>query len=135
MIFFGFLCHKLPVIISLTTTHFQASQKLGMTANSDQFKAFLIDKIGANYTNEKKQLSNEDVQLVPSVKLQGITTDDCLTFNEHISNMCKSAANQLNALIRLKTFLSSNERKVLVNSFVLSSFNYCPLVWFVSSFT
>ena len=38
-------------------------------------------------------------------------------------------------MVRLKTFLGSNERKVLVNSFVLSNFNYYPLVWFVSSST
>ena len=38
-------------------------------------------------------------------------------------------------MVRLKTFLGTNERKVLVNSFVLSNFNYCPLVWFVSSST
>ena len=81
------------------------------------------------------QISNEDIQIVPSVKLLEITIDDRLDFNEHISSICKSAANQLNALVRLKTFLASNERKVLVNSFVLSNLNYCPLVWFVSSST
>ena len=59
-----------------------------------------------------------------------------LNFNEHISSICKSAANQLNALARLKTFLGSNERKVLVNSFILSNiFSFCPLVSFVLSFT
>ena len=31
--------------------------------------------------------------------------------------------------------MGSNERKVLVNRFVLSNFNYCPLVWFVCSST
>ena len=51
----------------------------------------------------------------------------------HINNICKSAANQLNALIRLNCFLGIDEKKVLVNSFVLSNFNYCPLVWFISS--
>ena len=75
------------------------------------------------------------IQIVPSVKLLVITIDNRLNFNEHISSICKSAANQLNALVRLKTFLGSNERKVLVNSFVLSNFNYCPLAWFVSSST
>ena len=38
-------------------------------------------------------------------------------------------------MIRLNTFLGFNERKVLVNSFVLSNFSYCPLAWFVSSST
>ena len=75
------------------------------------------------------------IQIVPSVKLLVITIDNRLNFNEHINSICKSASNQLNALVRLKTFLGSNERKVLVNSFVLSNFNCCPLAWFVSSST
>ena len=106
-----------------------------MFGNPDKFKAFVIDKRRTNYTNERIQISNEDIQIVPSVKLLGITIDDRLNFNEQISSICKSAANQLNALVRLKTFLGSNEREVLVNSFVLSNFNYCLLVWFVSSST
>ena len=107
----------------------------GMFVNPDKFKALVIDKKRANYTNEKIEISNEDIQIVPSVKLLGITIDNRLNFNEHISSICKSAANQLNALVRLKTFLGSNERKVLINSFVLSNFNYCPLVSFISSST
>ena len=86
-----------------------------------------------NYTSEKIQINNEDIQIVTSVKLLGITIDNRLNFDEHINSICKSAANQLNALVRLKTFLGSNERKVLVNSFTLSNFNYCPLFWFISS--
>ena len=105
-----------------------------MFVNPDKFKAFVIDKKRRNYTYEKL-ISNEDIQIVPSVKLLGITIDDHSNFNERISSICKSATNQQNALVRLKTFLGSNERKVLVNSFVLSNFNYVPLVWFVSSST
>ena len=66
-------------------------------------------------------------------KLLGFTIDGRLIFNEYISNICDSAVNQLNALVRLKTFLGFNEKKVLVNSFVLSDFNYYPLVWFLST--
>ena len=65
------------------------------------------------------QISNKDIQIVSSVKLLGIIVDNHLNFNEHLSNSCKSAASQLNALIRLKSFLGSNERKVLVNSFFI----------------
>ena len=46
-----------------------------------------------------------------------------------VNRICKSAANQLNALIRLKRFLGFQERKAPVKSFVLSNFNYCTLVW------
>ena len=34
-----------------------------------------------------------------SVKLLGLQLDNKLNFNLHISNICKSAANQLNALV------------------------------------
>ena len=47
----------------------------------------------------------------------GVQIDDKLNFNLHITNICRSAANQLNALIRFKQFLSFEAKKVLVNSF------------------
>ena len=53
-----------------------------------------------------------------------------LNFNFHISTICKSASSQLNALVQLKKFLSF-EQKVLVS--ILHNFDYCPLVWFISS--
>ena len=51
-----------------------------------------------------------------SVKLQWNHTDDHydLNFNQHISNTCKSASKQLNALVRLKCFLGFEESKVLI---------------------
>ena len=84
----------------------------GMFVNPDKLKAFVIDKNIENYTNEKIQISNEDIQIVPSVKLLGITIDNHLNFNELISGICKSATNELNALVRLKTFLGFNEEGV-----------------------
>ena len=33
------------------------------------------------------------------------------------------------ALTRLKQFLSFQAKKVLINSHIISNFNYCPLVW------
>ena len=45
----------------------------------------------------------------------------------------KSTANKLNELIALKRFLGFQERKALENSFVLSNFNHCTLVWMFAS--
>ena len=55
-----------------------------------------------------------------------------MNFNHHINKLSKSAGNQLNALTRLKSFLGLKERVVLVNSFIYSNFDYCPLVWMFS---
>ena len=63
----------------------------------------------------------------------GIHIDDQLIFNVHISNICKSVSKQLNAFVRLKCFLAFEERKVLINSFILASLNYYPAAWSISS--
>ena len=76
-------------------------------------------------------ISINDVDIKPNngVKLLGITLDNKLNFKKHISSICKSASCQLNALFRLKNFLEFKERKILIETFIYSSFNYCPLVW------
>ena len=48
----------------------------GMFVNSDKFKTFANDKIRTNYTNEKMQISIEDIQVAPSLKLLRITLDN-----------------------------------------------------------
>ena len=67
------------------------------------------------------------------MKLLGVHIDDKLNLNEHINKICKFAANQLNTLIRLKSFLGLKEKEVLVNSFIYSNLNYCALVWMFSN--
>ena len=46
----------------------------------------------------------------------------------------QQASLQLNAIGRLKHYLGKKESKVIVNSFIHSNFNYCPLVWHFSSY-
>ena len=75
-----------------------------MFVNPDKFKAFVIDKKRTSYTNGKIQISNGDILIAPSVKLLRITIDYRYNCTEHISSICRSAANQLNALVRLKNY-------------------------------
>ena len=74
-------------------------------------------------------LEIKDIKAVLKVKLFGIEIDGNLKFNYHINNICKSASNQLNALIRSKHLLEFEETNVLVNIIVMAHFNYCSLVW------
>ena len=64
-----------------------------------------------------------------SVKLLGIEIDYKLSFDQHIFTLCNKASNQLNSIERIQKFMGFKEQKVLLNSFVYSNFNYCPLVW------
>ena len=67
------------------------------------------------------------------MKVLGIMTDDKFNFSEHISNMCIKAGMQLHVLHRLKGVLDYKSRMAIYNSFVLSNFNYCPIVWTFTS--
>ena len=97
--------------------------------NPDKFQAIVLNKKRSNLTNTNFQVDNQVIKSVSSVELLGIQTNDKF----HISKICKSAGNQLNALIRLKQFLSFHAKEVLINSYIISNFNYCPLVWIFSS--
>ena len=41
----------------------------------------------------------------------------------------RNAAGQLNYLYSKKSFLNFDAKRVLIESFIISNFNYCPLVW------
>ena len=62
-------------------------------------------------------------------KLLGVYIDRDLSFNYHITNLCKKANNKLTALIRLGKFYNLDQRVLLMKSFVQSQFAYSPLVW------
>ena len=104
-----------------------------MMVNPGKFQAIIIDKKKKCHANETLEIGNKIIKASSSVNRLGVQIDDQLNFNLHISNICRSAANQLNALIRLKRFLAFEEKKTLINSYVYSNFNYCPLVWMFSS--
>ena len=102
-----------------------------MIVNPDKFQVILLDKGRSDNINIEVEIGKGKISSTSSVKLLRVDIDDKLNFNEHIK-ICKSAGNQLIALILLKSFLGLKEKEVLVNSFIYSNFNYCPLVWMLS---
>ena len=104
-----------------------------MIVNPGKFQSIIFDKKKQNHTAEYISIDQKNIKTSSSVKLLGVHIDDKLNFNLHITKICRSAANQLHALIRLRMFLNFEEKKTLINSYFYSSFNYCPLVWMFSS--
>ena len=62
-----------------------------------------------------------------SDKLLGITIDNEIDFSEHINMISKKASQKLHALARIVKYMSFD--KLIINAFIVSQFNYCPLVW------
>jgi hypothetical protein len=47
----------------------------------------------------------------------------------YISEMCKKASRQLNILKRIGKYMNRLRRLTSYYSFILSNFNYCPVIW------
>ena len=102
----------------------------GMVLNEDKCQ-FMILESQKSIRNEEAQVNvcGKSVIETNKGKLLGITIDNHLSMKDHIKNICKQASNKLNALARIANYLDENKRKVLMNSFVISQFNYCPIIW------
>ena len=67
------------------------------------------------------------------VKLLGITIDNELKFNTHVSKLCKKASQKLHALCRISQYMSMTQKRIIMKAFIQSQFGYCPLVWIFHS--
>ena len=74
-------------------------------------------------------INKQTINSQNSIKLLRTEIDNTLSFDKHVSNLLKKASNQLNAIRRIQKYMGFKEKEVILNSFVLSNFNYCPLVW------
>ena len=100
----------------------------GMEANPSKFQ-FMI--LSPQPTDQICIAINDNVSITSEtyVKALGVYIDNRLTFNEHIKRTSLKAARQLNALSRIAKFLNFRTRKLVFQSFIMSNFTYCPLVW------
>ena len=105
-----------------------------MIVNPDKFKAIVLTKSRQDTSGIPINLKEHCITSENTVTLLGIKIDCRSSFEKHVSELCKTAASQLNALKRLRSYiLEEKTRKILIQSFVLSHFNYCPLVWYFTT--
>ena len=63
------------------------------------------------------------------VTLLGVETDKKLNFEKHVTVLYQKAGCQLNALSRIHKYIEFQKMKMLLDNFIFSNFNYCPLLW------
>ena len=99
----------------------------GMVANPDKFQLMFL---GLN-EKHKLRLNIEGVKIssTENVKLLGIEIDNKLRFSKHVKTLCDNTNRKVNAFGTLNMYLSREQGMKLCNTVIISSFNYCPLVW------
>ena len=103
-----------------------------MVANPAKFQVIFP---GSDSTQLGLYIENKFISATSSVKLLGITIDSKLSFTNHITDICTKANLKTKALLRIRNYLSEKQAQILCNSFILSYFNYCPVVWMFSNKT
>ena len=102
----------------------------GLVANPSKFQLIFP---GNENDNIEINIGHKLISSTKEVKLLGITIDSQLTFYSHVRNICKQASSKIKAILRIRGFLTQFQTDLLVNAFILSSLNYCPLVWMFCS--
>ena len=80
-----------------------------------------------NNTKESFQIKigNETVSNSKYKKFPEVKVDHELNFNEHVSSLCKKASQKINALSRIASSMTFNQRRLISNSFITLHFSYC----------
>ena len=99
-----------------------------MQANPDKFQAIAVGQ----RTSSKSpvfMVGGAAISCDSTVKLLGVDIDFKLNFDQHISDLLKKAARQLNIIKRIGRNFNVLNKLTIFYTFILSNFNYCPLVW------
>ena len=99
-----------------------------MEANPGKFQGLAVGK-KTHCQTPTFNIQGADIKCTENVKLLGVTIDYQMNFDMHISTLCKKAARQINVLRRIGRHLPLSCRKVIYQSFILSAFNFCPVIW------
>ena len=102
----------------------------GMVANPDKFQAIFP---GTDNESITIKVGQNVIASSRVVKLLGVKLDTRLTFYPHVVEMCKRASVKIKALMRIRGYLSQAQAEFLFNAFIMSNFDYCPLVWMFCS--
>ena len=99
----------------------------GMQANPEKNQGIVF---GNKKTDDTSfTVKGNEIEFEKHVKLLGINIDNTLKFDVHVDSVCKKASRQVNALMRLSGTLDTDIKLQMYRAFILSNFNYCPLVW------
>ena len=97
-----------------------------LVANPAKFQIMFL---GAKEVISNLTIDSISIPVTNHIRLLGVTIDNKLGFKHHIEDLCKSASSKTKALLRIRPFLSTQAAKSLCNAYILSPFNYCPLIW------
>ena len=91
----------------------------GMIVNETKHQALILGKTDYNFC----------FPVNSSIDILGMTIDNKLSFDNHISVICKKINNQFNVMLRFRKLIDKETLLKLYKAFILPHFYYCSSVW------
>ena len=104
-----------------------------LEANTDKIKSMLMSSNAEKDNDLQIQFIDKVISTTFTMKILGIHIDSKLNFNGHIAFLCTKGDWQLNVLQRTRGSLDYVSNMAIYNSFIISNFNHCFVVWMFSS--
>ena len=104
--------------------------KLKLVNNSSKTDLIVFCNRNSNIPSiDSSSLQGIELPLRSSINLLGFSLDCKLTFMNPVNRVCRQCYIQLRKFYSIRKFLGENQRKELVSCFVLSSLDYCNVVY------
>ena len=101
---------------------FQWFKNNHMKVNGDKCHSLVTGNYEASAT-----VNESEIEISKKEKLLGLSIDTRLFLEQHITYICKKAS-QFLVLTRIKHCMDFKKPRFLMKAFVISQFNYCPLI-------
>ena len=104
-----------------------------MLLNESKTKSMLVTgkRLVKKMEHSTLQLRSKSSELnqVHSHKLLGLTIDSQLSFDQHVDDLCKTSAQRIAVLRKIRRSLPLEERKLYYNAMIKQTMLYASTVW------
>ena len=104
-----------------------------LEANPNEFQSMVLSPNAPKDNDLQIEVNDNVITATSTMKILGIHIDSKLNFNGHIAFLCTKAGRQLNVLQRMRGSLDYVSKMAIYDSFIISNFNYCPVVYMFTS--
>ena len=104
-----------------------------LEANPNKIQSMLMSSNGEKDDYLQIEFIDNVILTTSTMKILGIHIDSKLNFNGHIAFLCIKGGWQLNVLQRTRRSMDYMSRMAIYNSFIISNFSYCFVVWMFTS--
>ena len=115
---------KLEIDIYNTLKWFDSNS---MVANPSKFKIMFLGL--KKDQHQALEINGNVITNSTEVKLLGVTLDSQLNFKSLATALCVKANRKVSAFARVAKYIDIQKAKLLYQSFIASTFKYCPLIW------